>query len=436
LNISVRSYLTAGVAAVGASAIALSPVMVTPTLPEIQIPAVHAVTSDVALAAQAVPNPIERWGEVLQATALNIEDLIGLVVANPAPALAQVVRNAGGYAQQILEGWGMAAEYAIDGITSIPAALQATVASLASGQIEDALTEFLNPILSVGLSALLVLNPLLTVSQQVVNHAAAVINTFVNSDMLISVALVAGGLLLSPINALAHTAQQVVDGFRAGEFGDVVNAVLNIPADLVNSVLNGYGSINFMGIPIPAPGLLSVHEGLSGGLFATLQKVREDVAVALGWDWEAAEKQSSVEVAGIAPVDEVSSVPTLETSAPTVAVDVSDLKVGADTVTVADTVTAGAISEGESTSNTSAPASVLDDSSADEGAAPAKDLKAERKAKREAAKADRDTVKAERKADRNAAKAERASKRDAAKSERASKRSSAGGSADSGADAA
>ncbi|OBF28702.1 hypothetical protein [Mycobacterium sp. ACS4331] len=440
MHVSARSYLTAGVALVGAGAIALTPVA--PPLPDIQVPSLNAISANVALAT----NPVDRWIEVFQATAINVEELIAYVASAPAPVAGQLLANAVGNVQHIVTGLGVAAEQIVGGIASVPAALQAAVASLADGNIEGAVTELLNPLLGVGLGALMVLQPFLEVGMSVVDNAAAFINTLIDPVTVLYLSLALGGALISPINALAHTAQEVWEGITTLDPMRAINAVLNVPADLFNAVVNGYGVINFMGIEIPAPGLLNTTDGLSGGLASTLQLLRENLAIAIGWDPAPAEEPPAAFAAKVA-VDEVAGVPDLTTAA--VTVNVSTESEGATSEPAAGDVEAPApaadadelgAGSGEGSSEGSSDSGSVGGSDSGsvgggEAEAPAKDLKAERQAQREAAKADRDAVKAERQAKRDAAKAERQAQRDAAKAERQAKRDNAGSQADT-ADAA
>src|SRR5690242_440799 len=92
MQVSARSYLTAGVAFVGAGAIAVSPISpITPSLPDVQIPASAASTMPVELA--ALVNPIELWFNVFAETAGNIGQLADIALTDPAPILAAILRN-------------------------------------------------------------------------------------------------------------------------------------------------------------------------------------------------------------------------------------------------------------------------------------------------------------------------------------------------------
>ena len=71
---ALRPYMTAGVAVVGASAIAITPVIATP--PDVQIvnPAVHRSAS-----------PLDAYVETVREALENLEALLGSALALPAP---------------------------------------------------------------------------------------------------------------------------------------------------------------------------------------------------------------------------------------------------------------------------------------------------------------------------------------------------------------
>lgn len=67
MHAALRPYVTAGVALVGASAIAVTPVAPTP-------PEIHIASPAVELT--AAPQPLEFYGQVLQAAIVNVQDLV------------------------------------------------------------------------------------------------------------------------------------------------------------------------------------------------------------------------------------------------------------------------------------------------------------------------------------------------------------------------
>jgi hypothetical protein len=89
MQAAVRSYTTMGVALVGASIVAVSPIA--PPLPDIHLPAMNV--SSVAVGLSALSNPIAQWAQLVQTALSNAGQLGQTVVANPAPILGQVVTN-------------------------------------------------------------------------------------------------------------------------------------------------------------------------------------------------------------------------------------------------------------------------------------------------------------------------------------------------------
>ncbi|OLP00791.1 hypothetical protein BVU76_18555 [Mycolicibacterium porcinum] len=83
MQLAARSYLAAGVALVGASAIAVSPMA--PAVPEVHVP--------VALTA-AVDNPLTVFEPVATATETLVKNIIERQTTNPAPIAKQLVENA------------------------------------------------------------------------------------------------------------------------------------------------------------------------------------------------------------------------------------------------------------------------------------------------------------------------------------------------------
>ena len=81
---ALRPYVTAGVALVGASAIAVTPVTVPP--PDIDI-------RDTAVQLSALVNPIDVFTPIFEAALENAQAVGEAIAANPAPILEQVIAN-------------------------------------------------------------------------------------------------------------------------------------------------------------------------------------------------------------------------------------------------------------------------------------------------------------------------------------------------------
>ncbi|MGV0738349.1 outer membrane porin GjpA [Mycobacterium syngnathidarum] len=98
MHAALRPYATAGIALVGASAIAVSPVVAPPVAPDIQVPRIAA--AQVGLAAQT--DVLARWVEVFNTASDNATTLAGFSFEAPAPALQQVIVNQVGYMGDVL----------------------------------------------------------------------------------------------------------------------------------------------------------------------------------------------------------------------------------------------------------------------------------------------------------------------------------------------
>ncbi len=81
MNAAVRPYATAGVALVGASVIAISPLA--PPMPDAH--ALQRSVSSVSVELSAAINPIENWVQVFQKSAANLGALGQQFAADPAP---------------------------------------------------------------------------------------------------------------------------------------------------------------------------------------------------------------------------------------------------------------------------------------------------------------------------------------------------------------
>jgi hypothetical protein len=263
-----RTGMTSGVALIGASVIALSPIVVTPQ--QVHLPAIPV--SSVAVTLTASVDPISEWVQVLTTTFNNISALGQQVSSNPAPILKQIIANQIGYATTISTALGAAGNSFVTTLTELPPALRQAAQQLAAGQISAGLnTAFqamLNLVVNPGLA--LMQSPILSIPGQVLQNLTNVVK-------LLPDVIVAGGLsVLTTVagvqSAFGDTAQAVYDGVRAGDLGAVVNAIVNAPAVLTNAFLNGYS-------PTGAWGILSEGFGLVPLMVVS---IRDVIAQALG----------------------------------------------------------------------------------------------------------------------------------------------------------
>ena len=94
MHAAVRPYFTGGIALVGASVIAVSPIA--PPLPDFHLPNPAQVAKEVELA--AFVNPITTLTDVIQTAINNLSTTGGQVLADPFPVLQQIGVNQQGFA--------------------------------------------------------------------------------------------------------------------------------------------------------------------------------------------------------------------------------------------------------------------------------------------------------------------------------------------------
>lgn len=237
MHAALRPYATAGVALVGSSVIAVAPLA--PPVPEAQAPAVsHAV---VQLTAQI--NPVEAWLQVLAQTIGNSEALIERIAENPLPILSNIAENQAltaeflaGFAAKYVDGLGTALE-------GVPAAVEAALAQIASGDIVNGwstlvltvtITPFIQPIFGL-FGELAALPGVLSNPLQNATDVVASISSLATLFPLVSV--ITG--VFGPVLQLGVTAQEVYDALQVDDVEAAISALVDFPADLVNTTING-----------------------------------------------------------------------------------------------------------------------------------------------------------------------------------------------------
>lgn len=265
MQAAAHPYLAAGVALVGASAIAISPVA--PPMPDITIPAVSS--AEVGLS--AATDPIQAYADLFANTIANVSTLIGNEVTDPAPVLLQVITNQLSTAGSLfiaLEGSATALGNALDPSNpwSIPSLLQASLTDLLAGNIDSAVANlwsaFLTPVAG---AALPLLEPAINAIRQPVQNLANVLS---NPAIVALPALGLINVVYRTITVAGNVGQEIVDSARAGDPLGVVNAMLSSPAVIADAFLNG----DELGGGVFGPSL---------GLLSTLRQARDMIAAAI-----------------------------------------------------------------------------------------------------------------------------------------------------------
>ena len=294
---TLRPYATAGVAMLGASAIAIAPVVVSPVLPDIRVasPAVHL---------SAAIDPLTPLLDLFNKSEVNVAGLVAAWLEAPAPVLQQVIANQIGYLGQlpdigvILEQMGanliaaLQSPFAEDLSTLEPmhASIYELIVDGIPGAIEPAPPQLV---------------PLLEFT------------TTYLSGVLVGLA----GLVMNPVLALGAGIHEVVQSLTGenADFAAAINTLINIPTAMVDAFLNGGQSMNVtglltaLGLDLPVPGmevelnfggLLSpggsmfnslnllfdpnnpadVLPGHPAGFIGSLIGLSQAIAKAIGWD--------------------------------------------------------------------------------------------------------------------------------------------------------
>jgi hypothetical protein len=248
LNLALRPYATAGIALVGASVIAVTPLA--PPVPDVHLP---TLPSYAAVELSAFTNPLDTWASVLAATLTDVGALGQAIAENPAPILRQVIANQMANANT-LAAIGQTVATNIGNLldpgnpSSIPGFLQKAVSQAAAGDVRGAIDSVYSGL--IVFPAFLIGFPLLQ-TYGVVNTTAENIQKFVAE--LPGLVAVAGmdfafGTLGSIKGALQDSAQGIVDAVQAGDIETAASVALNAPAALIGAALNGYAPFGKSGL--------------------------------------------------------------------------------------------------------------------------------------------------------------------------------------------
>ncbi|MUL49183.1 hypothetical protein FZI85_19065 [Mycobacterium sp. CBMA293] len=238
MQIAVRPRLGAGIALVGAGAIALAPI--SPVAPA----GLHLlpVRASVPVEFTAAINPIQAYFDLVGNTAASIEAQVQTFSQGLGPSLQLAVAHALAGGATLLSAFGAAGGLLASNLaTIVPQELQQAFANLAAGDIvgvgNDLTAIIVQPVLGPVIDVLSAVQPML--SQSAANMLAV-------TQQFVTIGALAGIGLLEPvvttINGTALAIQNVVDALRAGDPIGAVGAVLAAPAVIVNTILNGNGS--------------------------------------------------------------------------------------------------------------------------------------------------------------------------------------------------
>ncbi|BBZ76242.1 hypothetical protein MANY_15790 [Mycolicibacterium anyangense] len=194
MQISLRSQLIAGVAVVGASAIAITPITQPNVIPTVHAPAIQNVAFD---------NPFIVFGPVLEHTVYDISSLISGPVADPLPILRTFAVNQIGNATNLLTAAGALGVGLGASLWNVPGGVVTATAELLKGDVQGAITALqtalIEPI-AVELTDFTI--PKITaVVNQTIQNLTALVNV-VPSQVL--------GIINATVNAVSATIQATI----------------------------------------------------------------------------------------------------------------------------------------------------------------------------------------------------------------------------------
>lgn len=348
---TLRPYATAGVAMLGASAIAIAPVVVAPAMPDLRV-------ADPAVALSAAIDPLTPLLDLFNKSEVNFANLAGAWLEAPAPILQQIIANQIGYLGELPDigailrqmgtnvGAALGAPFAEDMSTLAP--LHASIYDLildgVPGAIEPAPPQLV---------------PLLKFT------------TTYLSGALVGLA----GLVMNPVLALGgsiHSVFQSLGGENA-DFAAALNTLINIPTTMVDAFLNGGQTmmvtplLTALGLNLPIPGmevelvfggLLSgggsmfnslniifdpnnpaeVLPGQGAGFIGSLIGLTKAIAKAIGWDGEGNPLAPPLTTPAPSLRD---AADTTVLAGHTITLETTDTVVADDAVTAAPAVTTG-----------------------------------------------------------------------------------------------
>lgn len=373
---AMRPYVTAGVALVGASVIAVTPIAAHPNLPQMHMPQVQLTASS------SIDNPINVFKPVVDDAGAWVNETLHTVLANPLPILRQIVDNQLYTARQVLDA-AKAAGSALGQLgAGLPATLKAVGAKLATGDVNGAidalLTAGLQPILNLLSNPWTALQPAL---ERPFKVAQALIPALYDSGLSFLVGVVVSTVGLgfdtgtTPfIKQIVNSMQAVLDSLKTLNPVKVINAVQHGIADVLQNAVAQAKAFTEQTFPYIGA---QIMKALQAGLPTTTPPATAAVAAAV--PTAAATVTLAVDATGAAPAvttaKDATSTPAAATgtteSAATQATTDTDVKspaetepTKADTEAAPETTTKAAESSTDTTSaDSAAPATKADASS-------------------------------------------------------------------------
>lgn len=289
------------------------------------LPTADAMLSDAGLTGVLAP-----YIQLFTNTFDNLQNIAQGISADPLPFVQQVLANQLEYSNTVEMALNNAAADLDKGMADFSAGLQTAFETLTSGDVVGAFSGAQTALqdLLVSLTLTVVLDPLgvegdlggplgdllpiLTIPQDMADNLGGLVSALTDTSIFVGLQqpltdhlglplvlfFAALGPLITTVNALGATGQEVVDDLQSGDLLAALGAVIDAPANLANAFLNGHATIDpgGLGLPLPVSGILGGLEGISfggndldgtplGGLFSILlELLPQQLAEAIGAD--------------------------------------------------------------------------------------------------------------------------------------------------------
>jgi hypothetical protein len=294
MNVKPRSYLTAGIAALGVGAIALAPVQPIPN--QLTGPPERMVNT-LAVSLAAAVDPIQAWVDTFETTFANIGILGEFYMQKPFPLLQTIAANTATYLEEATNGnAGVIPEQIWGNIQTFFQAPWSPGALAELGGVIPERPEKIEVPVGTFLSqaqlapppenpdAVNPLNPFDTNLLALQAVAGCSVNEDATCDAIWDFAVAAAplwrfldtpfsgqllgliGPLVAPLVSLTRSFTAIGKYFEAGDVQNALFELINIPANMTNAVLNGGGFLDLTGIIGAFVDLPSVFDGVQIGV--------------------------------------------------------------------------------------------------------------------------------------------------------------------------
>lgn len=254
MHVSARSYLTAGVAALSATAIAMAPVQ---PLNQGSALSTQRVSAALAVNLAAAVDPFTLLIDTIQASSDNLEGLLSAVADNPLPIITQVFANIGTYVAELPE-IGVIFDQVIDNV---------------GNAFKAPLAPDLNTLDEAHASIYTLLPQVVDVPQGLLDFL---------TTPLSGVILGLIGPVLSPILSVVNSVRAVVGYLGDSDFQSAIFELINIPTNAIGAFLNGGPTIDITSLlasAVPEPSKLNSATIALGGLLSQGSSIFNTVAL-------------------------------------------------------------------------------------------------------------------------------------------------------------